>query len=77
MEKNKDYEIYLLSISEKDVLTLSPLEAYNRRALLNAIEQPALLRSMGYSPNPQGNEKVYSKRSYGTNREYRDWYGNL
>lgn len=68
-----EYREYLLSIPEEKTMILPSTYLYDRNRFINAIEQPLLLKKMGYNPNPQGN--AFEGRS-GANRPekvYKSW----
>ncbi len=60
----KEYEDFLVSIPETDVIKLPVSHAYTRVKLISMIEQPEMLRKAGYRPQekPTNNEpKLYNK----------------
>lgn len=71
-----DYREYLLSIPEEQTMILPIQYLYERNRFLNAKEQPELLRSMGYNPNPPGNESAQPQRSGRPRKVYKNWCGD-
>jgi hypothetical protein len=74
-EHAKEYEDFLLSIPETEVIKIPVTHAYRRVKLISMIEQPEFLRRAGYNPNQKttiDEPKRYSKPTHIT----RNWHGD-